>query len=110
MREPDRLRLVAAAGRKLNQRDGIGVVIGRGLGIWVQQRDQAEKKVEAVQASAKIPSAEQVTPAAQKKLDIKSHITRMEQDAINNDPAAAAAKSRIVDLNAQVQTMRKQGG
>jgi hypothetical protein len=74
----------------------------------IKQRDQAEDKVEAVQASAKIPSPAQVTPAAQKKLDVNSKITRMEQDAIQNDPEAAAAKSRIVDLNAQVQTYRKQ--
>jgi len=74
----------------------------------IQQRDHAEDKVEAVQASAKIPSPEQVTPIAQKKLDLSSKITRMEQNAIQSDPDAAAAKSRVVDLNAQVQTLKKQ--
>jgi hypothetical protein len=74
----------------------------------IQQRDHAEDKVEAVQAAAKIPSPEQVTPIAQKKLDLSSKITHMEQDAIQADPDAAAAKSRLVDLNAQVQTFKKQ--
>lgn len=74
----------------------------------VQQRDHAEDKVEAVQASAKVPNPEQVTPIAQKKLDVSSKITRMEQDAIQADPDAAAAKSRLVNLNAQVQTFKKQ--
>ncbi len=74
----------------------------------IQHRDHAQDKVEAVQASAKIPSPEQVTPIAQKKLDLNSKITRMEQDAIQSDPDAAAAKSKVVDLNAQVQTLKKQ--
>lgn len=74
----------------------------------VQRRDQAEDKVEAVQAAARIPSPAQVTPAAQKKLDLSSQVTRMEQDAIANDPQAAAAKNKLIDLNAQVQTLKKQ--
>lgn len=74
----------------------------------VKQRDHAEDKVEAVQAAAKIPSPAQVTPIAQQKLNVSSKITHMEQDAIQADPDAAAAKSRLVDLNAQVQTFKKQ--
>jgi len=74
----------------------------------IKTRDQAEENVEAVQASAKIPSSEEVTSAAQRKLDIKAKITRMEQDALMADTATAAAKSRLIDANAQVQTYKKQ--
>jgi hypothetical protein len=74
----------------------------------VRQRDHAEDKVEAVQAGARVPSPAQVTPAAQKKLDVSSKITRMEQDAINANPQAAAAKARLIDINAQLTTLRKQ--
>jgi hypothetical protein len=73
----------------------------------VRQRDHLGDKVEAVQASAKIPSPEQVTPAAQQKLDVSSRVTRMEQDAISADPTAKAAKDRMVELNEKLTAMRK---
>jgi hypothetical protein len=74
----------------------------------VKERDQAQDKVEAVQASAKIPPVEQVTPAAEKKLDVSAKITRMEQEAIAADPQASAAKARMVELNEMLTGMRKQ--
>ena len=74
----------------------------------VKQRDQAQDTVEAVQASAKIPNPDRVTPAAEKKLDLSTKITRMEQDAIAADPQASAAKARMVDLNERLTAMRKQ--
>jgi hypothetical protein len=74
----------------------------------VKQRDQAADQVEAVQAGAKIPSPERATPAAEKKLDLSTKITRMEQDAIAADPQASAAKARMVDLNERLTAMRKQ--
>jgi hypothetical protein len=75
----------------------------------VKERDKAQSQVEAVQASAKIPPpAERVTPAAEKKLDVSTRITRMEQDAIAADPQASAAKARMVDLNERLTAMRKQ--
>lgn len=75
----------------------------------LKQRDQAENQVEAVQAGAKIPpSAERVTPAAERKLNVSSKITRMEQDAIAADPQASAAKAHMVDLNERLTAMRKQ--
>lgn len=74
----------------------------------VKERDQAQEKVAAVQASARIPSPGKLTPAAQEKLDVNAQITRMEQDAIMADPVAAAAKARLVDANERVQAFRKQ--
>jgi len=62
----------------------------------------------AVQASAKVPPVEQVTPAAEKKLDVSAKITRMEQEAIAADPQASAAKARMVELNEMLTGMRKQ--
>jgi hypothetical protein len=64
----------------------------------LKERDELQDEVEAVQASAKIPSPQTVTPAAQKKLDINSRITRMEQDAIAADPQASMAKAKVVAL------------
>jgi uncharacterized protein YdcH (DUF465 family) len=72
------------------------------------QRDRAEDQVEAVQASARIPAPEAVTPAAQKKLDLKSKITRKEQSALAADPQARAAKARLTDANERVNAMRQQ--
>ena len=74
----------------------------------LKERDELQDEVEAVQASAKIPSPQTVTPAAQKKLDINSRITRMEQDAIAADPQASAAKAKVVELNEKLTAMRKQ--
>src|SRR5206468_2539314 len=62
----------------------------------VKERDQANQQVEAVQASAKVPPpVERVAPVAEKKLDVSTKITRMEQDAIAADPQASAAKARM---------------
>jgi uncharacterized protein YdcH (DUF465 family) len=72
------------------------------------QRDRAEDQVEAVQASARIPAPEAVTPAAQKKLDLKSKITRKEQSALAADPQARAAKARLTEANERVNAMRQQ--
>jgi len=74
----------------------------------VKERDDAKEEVEAVQASAKIPNPESVTPAAQKKLDVKSEITRMEQDAIARDPRASEAKAKVAELSARVAAMRQE--
>ena len=74
----------------------------------MKERDELQDEVEAVQASAKIPSPQTVTPAAQKKLDINSRITRMEQDAIAADPQASAAKAKVVELNEKLTALRKQ--
>ena len=74
----------------------------------LKERDELQEEVEAVQASAKIPSPQTVTPAAQKKLDINSRITRMEQDAIAADPQASAAKAKVVALNEKLTALRKQ--
>jgi hypothetical protein len=75
----------------------------------VAERDRAEDHVEAVQAGAKIPpSPERVTPAAQRKLNVSSKITKMEQDAIAADPEASAAKAKMVEANARLSALRKQ--
>jgi uncharacterized protein YdcH (DUF465 family) len=72
------------------------------------QRDHAEDQVEAVQAAARIPAPAAVTPAAQKKLDLKSKITRKEQAALAADPQARAAKARVTEANERVTAMRQQ--
>ena len=74
----------------------------------LEQKDHAEDQVEAVQASARIPAPEAVTPAAQKKLDLKSKITRKEQAALAADPQARAAKARLTEANEHVNAMRQQ--
>jgi uncharacterized protein YdcH (DUF465 family) len=74
----------------------------------LKERDELQDEVEAVQASAKIPSPQTVTPAAQRKLDVNSRITRMEQDAIAADPHASAAKAKVVELNEKLTALRKQ--
>jgi uncharacterized protein YdcH (DUF465 family) len=73
----------------------------------VDERDGLQDKVEAVQASAKIPAPEQVTPVAQRKLDLSGKITRMERDAIAADPQALAAQKRVDVANARVTAMRQ---
>ena len=75
----------------------------------VAERDRAEDHVEAAQASARIPpNPERVTPAAQRKLNVSSKITNMEQDAIAADPEASAAKAKMVEANARLSALRKQ--
>jgi hypothetical protein len=77
----------------------------------VAQRDQAEERVEAVQAGARTPAAtntERVIPAAQQKLQVSSKVTKMEQDAIAADPQASAARAKMVEANERLAAMRKQ--
>ncbi|MDB5320325.1 MAG: hypothetical protein JWN40_1956 [Phycisphaerales bacterium] len=74
----------------------------------LNERDRAEDRVEAVQAAARVPSPEAVTTAAQKKLDLKSRITKKEQAAIAADPEARAAKARVTEANERVTAMRQQ--
>jgi uncharacterized protein YdcH (DUF465 family) len=74
----------------------------------LDQKEHAEDQVEAVQASARIPAPEAVTPAAQKKLDLKAKITRKEQAALAADPQARAAKARLTEANERVNAMRQQ--
>jgi hypothetical protein len=74
----------------------------------VKERDRAEDRVEALQAGARIPSPERVTPAAQRKLDLSAKITRMEQQAINADPQARAAKAKLQEATERVTAMRQQ--
>jgi uncharacterized protein YdcH (DUF465 family) len=74
----------------------------------LNERDRAEDRVEAVQAAARVPSPEAVTPAAQKKLDLKSRITKKEQAAVAADPEARAAKARVAEANERVTAMRQQ--
>jgi hypothetical protein len=72
------------------------------------QRDRADERVEAVQASSKLgPDPAKVAPAAQRKLDIKSRITQMEQDAIRNDPEASAARKDLEQATAKLSAARK---
>lgn len=74
----------------------------------LKERDRAEEQVEAVQAGARFPNPEKVTPAAQRKLEISARVTRMEQDALAADPQASQAKARLVELTEQVKAARKQ--
>jgi hypothetical protein len=74
----------------------------------VKERDRAEDRVEALQAGARIPSPEQVTPAAQRKLEVSAKITRMEQQAINADPQARSAKAKLQEATDRVTAMRQQ--
>jgi hypothetical protein len=74
----------------------------------IRRRDHAEDRVEAVQAGARIPNPEAVTPAAQRKLEVSAKITRMEQDAIAADPTARAAQAKVVEANDRVTAMRQQ--
>jgi hypothetical protein len=73
----------------------------------VKERDQAAEHVEAVQAAARIPNPQAVTPTAQRKLDIKAKITRMEKAAIDADPAARAAQEKLDKAQARVTAMRQ---
>jgi len=73
----------------------------------VKERDQAAEHVEAVQAAARIPNPEAVTPTAQRKLDVKAKITQMEKAAIDADPAARAAQERLDKAQARVTAMRQ---
>jgi hypothetical protein len=73
-----------------------------------KERDRAEDRVEALQAGARIPSPERVTPAAQRKLEVSAKITRMEQQAINADPQARAAKAKLQEASDRVTAMRQQ--
>jgi hypothetical protein len=73
----------------------------------IDERDHAAKHVEAAQASARIPTPEAVTPAAQRKLDINAKITRIEQAALDADPDARAAQERLVKTKARVTAMRQ---
>lgn len=73
----------------------------------IDERDHAEKHVEAAQASARILNPEAVTPAAQRKLDLNAKITRMEQAALDADPDARAAQVRLVKTKARVTAMRQ---
>lgn len=74
----------------------------------VKERDRAEERVEAVQAGARVPSPEKVTPAAQRKLEISARITRMEQNALAADPQASRAKARLVELTEELKAARRQ--
>jgi len=74
----------------------------------LDQKEHAEDQVEALQASARIPAPQAVTPAAQKKLDLKAKITRKEQAALAADPQARAAKARLTEANERVNAMRQQ--
>jgi hypothetical protein len=73
----------------------------------VEKRDHAAEHVEAVQAAARIPNPESVTPAAQRKLDINAKVTRMEQAALDADPSAHAAEETLVKAKARVAAMRQ---
>jgi hypothetical protein len=74
------------------------------------RRDRAADKVEARQASAKVPpnASDRVLSAAQEKLNVSTQVTKMEQDAIAADPQASAAKARMVEANERLAAMRKQ--
>jgi uncharacterized protein YdcH (DUF465 family) len=74
----------------------------------LSERDRAADQVEAVQAAARIPAPAEVTPAAQRKLDLKSRITKKEQAAIAADPEARAARARVTEANERVTAMRQQ--
>jgi hypothetical protein len=74
----------------------------------VKERDRAEDRVEALQAGARIPSPERVTPVAQRKLEVSAKITRMEQQAINADPQARSAKAKLQEATDRVTAMRQQ--
>jgi hypothetical protein len=79
---------------------------------WLAKLDAADDTVEARQASSRLggPDPAKVAPAAQQKLDIKSKITRMEQDAIRNDPEASAARQKVEEATARLNAMRKAAG
>ena len=73
-----------------------------------EEKAAATDRVEAVQAAARIPSPDRVTPAAQAKLEVGSELTRTEQEAVAADPEASAAKAKLTQAQQRVTVMRKQ--
>jgi hypothetical protein len=74
----------------------------------MRQKESAEDRVEAVQAGAKIPNPQTVTPEAQRKMNLSAAITKMEQQAIAADPQASSAKRAVQELNDRLVALRKQ--
>ena len=74
-------------------------------------RDRAEDRVDAAQAaSAAGTDPAKVAPAAQRKLEINTRITQLEQEAIRQDPEASAARKALEEANARVAAMRQAAG
>ncbi|HYE20241.1 MAG TPA: hypothetical protein VEA69_17465 [Tepidisphaeraceae bacterium] len=74
----------------------------------MEEKAAATDRVEAVQAAARIPSPDRVTPAAQAKLEVGSELTRLEQEAVAADPEASAARAKLTQAQQRVTVMRKQ--
>jgi hypothetical protein len=75
------------------------------------QRERADGRVDAAQASSvQGVDPSKVAPAAQRKLELNSKITQMEQDAIRRDPQASAARKALEQANARVTAMRRAAG
>jgi uncharacterized protein YdcH (DUF465 family) len=77
----------------------------------LERRDRADDRVDAAQASSvQGTDPAKVAPAAQRKLEINSRITQMEQEAIRQDPEASAARRALEEANARVAAMRRAAG
>ena len=79
-----------------------------------QANQRVEQAQEAVPAAARVPQAgpdpAKVAPAAQRKLDLNTKITQMEQEAIRKDAQASAARKALEDATAQLTALRRAAG
>jgi hypothetical protein len=84
------------------------------LGERAQANQRVEQAQEAVPAAARQaqpgPDPAKVAPAAQRKLDLNTKITQMEQEAIRKDPEASAARKALEDATAQLTALRRAAG